>query len=328
MANVQPQFEAFHKRIKIDKSKQLLIDKRETLKKDLESNLEGEGFSVIDYILQGSYAINTGIKPFDGDYDIDVGVVVDVDEDYDPIKLKRSIRDALNKRYKRTVNIRNPCVTVEYLKAEKRDYHVDLPIYRQDGTDYYLAWGKEFASSDNVEWRLSDPKGLVENLNARIEGNSESAQCRRVVKYLKWWRNHVFSSVGNGAPVSIGLTLQAFEHFDYKTNYEGKERDLLALLHVVEAMIASFDWFDRITAEMPVEPYDNVFGRMSRPQMQNFKEKLEKLKTALEKADDEEDAYEAAKLLQKQFGSQFPVPLKTSTAKRVGASIATTGNMA
>ncbi len=55
--------------------------------------------------------------------------------------------------------------------------------------------------------------------------------------------------------------------------------------------------------------------------MTSFKEKLESLQKALKEAIAEADPTEACKLLQKQFGEEFPVPEKKDTAKKCKKAI-------
>jgi hypothetical protein len=60
---------------------------------------------------------------------------------------------------------------------------------------------------------------------------------------------------------------------------------------------------------------------MSNGQMTNFKEKLESLHQVLKETIEEADPTEACKLLQKQFGDDFPVPEKKDTAEKRSKAI-------
>ncbi|HEY9770079.1 MAG TPA: hypothetical protein V6C71_16585 [Coleofasciculaceae cyanobacterium] len=68
---------------------------------------------------------------------------------------------------------------------------------------------------------------------------------------------------------------------------------------------------------MPVVPECDLFSKMSNSQMTNFKNKRESLQKAFKKA----DPTEACKLLQKQFGDDFPVPKKKDTAQKRSKAI-------
>lgn len=330
MANIQTQLLAFHDAIKLDDENSVLQEKRDILKKELEDNLPDGAPEIDRYILQGSYAIYTGINPPDGDYDIDVGVVFNADEDQCPKALKKMVRDALNMRENRTVKYRRPCITVEYKSGDSNLYHVDLPVYIQnDFGELELAWGKEF--SDH-EFRLSDPEGLVRRFNSVNSSKEARAQFRRCVKYLKAWRNHCFKHLGNGAPVSIGLTIMAHDAFDYTTNYSGED-DMGALRAITSQMLTQFstglfggEW--EVEAEVPTQPYDNVFERMTSLQIENFYNKLDALDSALKDAEDEEQPEEACKLLSKHFGPDFPIPSIEDTASKAAFYATPSGRMA
>jgi len=106
MANIQKQFIEFHDKIKLGRfeENQELRDKRDIItnkiKKGLKEYFEDSNQDVpsIEFIDQGSYATDTGIKPKDGDYDIDEGVIIGLNkEDYsdNPTHFKEIIRDIM-----------------------------------------------------------------------------------------------------------------------------------------------------------------------------------------------------------------------------------------
>jgi len=68
-----------------------------------------------------------------------------------------------------------------------------------------------------------------------------------------------------------------------------------------------------ISIELPVEPYKDVYYKMSLIQRDNFFQKTESLLEALKAAKDEESDYQASKVLRKVFGDKFPL---TEDAKR------------
>ena len=96
MTILQSEFHTFHSNIKLgayDENK-TLRDKRDLLINELTEALKDEKIPGTDKPLtfkkfdQGSYAMNTGIKPKEDDYDIDVGIIFDITNDeYDSNKL-------------------------------------------------------------------------------------------------------------------------------------------------------------------------------------------------------------------------------------------------
>ena len=81
MVNLQKEFEEFHDTIKLKEfdENETLRKKRDILLKKLRLNISEDAASYTTFN-QGSYAMGTGIKPEDGDYDIDVGICFDIDK--------------------------------------------------------------------------------------------------------------------------------------------------------------------------------------------------------------------------------------------------------
>lgn len=336
MPAVQKQFEDFHLNIKLDDDdeKATLREKRKILIDALKENLEDA--PSFEHFNQGSYSMHTGVVPLDGNYDIDVGLIFDCKQDEypDPVKLKIKVCDALNSNG-RTVVIRRPCVTVNYVRNGETQYHVDLAIYakRDDGL-LDFAKGKENSSEEFRVWEKSDPKNLTELIRTAFSDTDELAQYRRCIRYIKRWRDVQFRN--GGAPISIALTVAARSWFKPRFETSYKPVDLLAMLDWVKDMLSRFSiahtaedgWHERLKVELPVTPYGDLMAGMTKGQMATFKEKLEVLRDALSDAYDEELPEDACKHLKKQFGDDFKVPEKSETAKAVTAAVVSTGNSA
>lgn len=342
MAKLQSQMKDFHEKIRLRgfENNQDLREKRDKLIKTLRENInkdEDEPKLSFKNFDQGSYAMHTGIKPLHmaDDYDIDVGLIFDLNaEDYkeymdDPVALKKRVKKALD-HPKRDVKIRQPCITVQYVKNGDNEYHVDLAIYRdsENGSGHHdLARGKENSGDDFREWEENDPKGLIDKINNRfsVDMKEERAQMRRCIRYLKRWRDKQFSS---GAPISISLTCAAYHWFSPCLEVvPGKNpvpNDQAALKDLVSS-IRSRKVGSRIAVSLPVHPYSDLLGGMTDPQMETFIRKLEDLETALQNSIDLSCPHEAAKKLQKQFGDEFEVPPKEKTAEKSAAAFVPTG---
>lgn len=336
MAAIQSQFDTFHATIKHDEGDERakLREKREILIADLKSHLPEET-PVFTSFNQGSYAMNTGIVPLDGNYDIDVGLIFDRDcDDYsDPVELKKNVSDALT-RINRTVEIRRPCVTVTYLKDGDPEYHVDLAIYakRVDGS-LAVAKGKENSEKGNRVWEDSDPQGLTTEINNRFNGD-DAAQFRRCIRYMKRWRDRKFSN--GGAPLSIALTVAAYYWFQPSKDFSsGKYVDLFALKNWVNAILNNFttEFYDsahtsRLKVKLPVTPNSDLMEKMTNNQMTTFQERLTALRDELTAAEKDDLPEDACARLRKQFGDDFPVPEKAETARFVAAPYISTGTSA
>lgn len=325
MSDAQSQFQTFHKTILLDfESNKLLRDKRDILLSELQEKIDAQAptYSVFH---QGSYELSTGVNPISGDPDMDIGIVFDCKPiDYeDPVKLKKIVKNALE-RTNRTIRIRKPCVTVEYLKDGVRELHIDLAIYC---TDYagvtQLARGRESdpANSDCRYWEASEAKKLNETIIDAFAG-TDREQWRRLVRYMKRWRDVKF---GHKNIPSIALTVEAMHQFQAHYNVlDGKPIDIIALRNMIDKTLNR--WIlNRLEVWLPVQPFCDLMKGVTDTQMEEFKTKLVKLRDVLNEAELEPDTHEACKLLKGQFGDDFPIPPKEDTTKKNTSSIQITG---
>jgi hypothetical protein len=338
MADLQRYFIEFNDTIRLapyDENAQLR-EKRDLLLKELRENL-AEDVPVFRQFNQGSYAMNTGTNPPGGNYDIDVGLVFACDRERysDPVELKRRVLRALE-RPNRTVRIRRPCVTVEYIKDGEVDYHIDLAIYveRRDGVGLDLAVGRESCARDKRIWQQNDPEGLIDKINTRF-GGEHAAQMRRAIRYLKRWRDHRYPD-GDG-PISVALTVAAYHWFSPQLDlFSKKPIDVQALKQFVTNMLGQFRatlsregrTVYRLVVVSPVVTYPDLLADVTDVQMAVLRERLQTLEAKLQQAIDEPLPETACGILRSQFGPEFPVPTAAQTAKTVAAPYVHTGQSA
>ncbi|MCC2636493.1 MAG: hypothetical protein K0Q68_212 [Moraxellaceae bacterium] len=336
MARLHSYFLEFHKAIKLDDLDEnaLLRAKRDTLIQNLKDYLPDDAPVILRTFNQGSYAMGTGTLPLDGDYDIDVGVVFDSTPEKEvPVGLKKTVKFALA-HPGRTVNIRRSCVTVSYRKGEDIQYHVDMAIY-VTGSDgkLRLAKGKENSAAEHCFWETSDPQGLCEAIVNRHKGE-DRAQFRRVIRFLKRWRDHKFNHDGL---FSIALTAAAYHWFSpYKALFTEEYDDLEALLLLLNTVnnqwqgcIYEGELVARLRVALPVAPYGDLLEKMTQKQMDDFRTKLIELRDALNEVKAEPEAEVACKTLVRFFGKDFPIPAeKEARAAKVQASVVGTGSSA
>ncbi len=328
MAELQSQFNKFHEIIKIDfEGNKPLRDKRDIILDALRGGLKKKypiNTPTFDWFNQGSYDMSTGVEPIDGnDYDIDVGVIFKFSKDRnDPVNVKKVVFDILDAVYQRKVEVKKPCVRIQYQQAGENAYHIDLAIYAR-GESYngnlndmlYIAKGKLNSLPQNKFWEISEPYKLKELIKNKVSDNADREQFRRVIKYLKRWKDFKFSSLGTERPTGIALTALCYNLFnvekDYVLNhlntaYSYKYNDLRALLKVVRGIQNQFTYNNKISVNLLVNPYNNLFEKMSETQMLNFKQKLEFLKSMLEYATNEIQTINACMRLRDVFGEDFP----------------------
>lgn len=348
--SLQTYFKEFDKAIKMDYDvKNELKEKRDVLLKILR---ESEDIPAFDKYDQGSYSMHLGVEPLDKEYDIDVGLRFHVNcSEYEPMDLKNKIYNLLENHTDYGAKIKKPCVTVTYKKDGEAAYHVDLVVFTyedKEDTDsqLYLARGKN-SESDETCWEKSDPVGLVDYVKDKYKGEDykeEREQFRRVVRYMKRWKNKKFSSSGNAEPPSIGITLIAVDKFEASKTYDYLEEkylydDLEALLEFAKSIKSLFRYKGisengrimysieyNLPSTLNFEPNTNVFKKMSDNYMTDFKEKIDALVNELESVKNETDEVEQCKKLNKIFGDDFPVPEKKNAAKQQMNYIPTTSS--
>ncbi len=347
MASLQPYFEEFHDEIKMDDENDILREKRDILIDKLENGLK-EKFAdppKFSQFNKGGYAMSLGVKPLDSDYDIDVGLEFEINKnDYpDPVVVKQWVYDAL---YGHTddVKIKTPCVTVQYHINKEPCYHVDFAVYAGDGysSNIYLARGKQASTVQERKWEIDDPKGLIKVVRERFSDEDDRAQFRRVIRSLKRWKDVKFSPDGHEAPIGIGLTVSGYRWFSIAKTFLDPVKltyaynDLDATLNLLNTMLSQFHVVTekdgrtlyRLNVQLPVQPYNDLFSKMTDVQMTNFKDRLENLRDAMTEACDETDPREACKILRKEFGDDFPVPEIEKTAQRRGPAIISSSSAA
>jgi hypothetical protein len=71
-------------------------------------------------------------------------------------------------------------------------------------------------------------------------------------------------------------------------------------------ILSQFTWNNKVSVKLPVQPYNDLFEKMSDNQILNFKTKLQSFKTFLEDASNDTLISTACARLVKVFGGDFP----------------------
>jgi hypothetical protein len=301
---LQRSFERFHERIRHEQSGErgLLRERRETLQVVLASALDRQLRPRLFH--QGSYALQTGVKPVSGEFDMDLGLVLECRRATfaGPIEAKQMVRDVLRQGSRR-VRIRRSCVTVEYTNSNFGDFHVDLAVYvREPDGKLYLAKGKEHSEVKYVFWDLALPEELTRLLNTKWTG-AQLAQFRRCVRYLKLWKQVNFDTK---APYSIALTVAAYHWFQPTADgiFSPVPNDIEALEALTGVMLQNFT-HARLAVHLPVQPDVDLLKGMTAAQMRRFGEKLQELHDTLAHARASADIEQSLNGLRSQFGPEF-----------------------
>ena len=325
MANVQTYFNKFDTTIRRSYDDNgSLREKRDLLLGDLRDGLrrytQDQNISIprFEHFNQGSYAIGTGIEPLSSeDYDIDVGLIFHLSKnDYSSVQVKQWVYEALHTG-NRTVEYKRPCVRVQYHRAGEVLYHVDLAIYSGSAYNWdnqtYLAKGFPGSATENRIWEVAEPKKLIDTFQQKFQDQRDRDQFKRVIRFLKRWKDVNFSAKGNGRPTGIAITACALNWFQRGVRYDlsdGKYHydDLTALKNFAQAVIHQFSWRSRMSVKLPVPPYNDLFEKMGDRQMETFKSRLEAFRDSLSQVEQTVDPLTSCHILQEVFGDDFPTP--------------------
>lgn len=324
MAYLDKEFSSFYEDIKIKDESVALREKRDLLKSDIEKYLPDElkniGINVnksdFEFINQGSYSIGTTIKNPYGGVDLDYAVIIPINiaDNDDTRKIKKAVKNSLSHVSARTVNIKEPCVTVSYYEGEEEKIHIDFPVYAEHNSLLYLARGKEY--SDDYKWETADPKGLNSYFKDILK---EQEQLRRIIRFIKKWKQEKYknNTNNNAIPPSVALTILACLYYEYD------EHDIVSLYKTLKLIKDKFtvikDSDDNITyinlsCNLPVMPYSDVLYKMrnSNSHLISFYNKMCTAVSNIETAINLEDDHKAGQYMQKVLGSDFEIPEKVS----------------
>jgi hypothetical protein len=199
--------------------------------------------------------------------------------------------------------------------------HIDIPLYAIPDEEYpklekaALAYGFESLSEAMIfdsarewsmlpenevllahreqDWIISDPRPVFQWFKREVAVHGE--QLRRVVRYLKAWRDYQWK---HGGPSSILLMATAALVFE-----KHERRDDLALLHIAKHMP------DRLREGVnnPANSSESLTDRLGKDGVNEAASKLEDLARYIEGAILATDASLACRWMVEQFGDRFPL---------------------
>lgn len=281
-------FERFHQTILLtDHDYALVRQVRDRILSEFRSS--GSNAWTFQTYNWGSYEMGTGIKPLqDQDYDVDLGLVFNVRPgSVDSQQLKRSVYSTLasagyNPDWKR------PCISLAF-----NGFHIDMSVCAREGNRLFLAEGKQYDGS--ARWRPDGMEWFVQ-LISEHPNRSDSHQFRRIIRYLKRWKDIHFRYDGMKGPVGLALTVMAYRWFNPQPS-----NDLRALQIVVKQAIEYFD-AGYTTLKFPYEPNDDLLRKMSGDQVNQMGRRFDQLSRWLNDAVN----YQRTGCLVQAFGDSFP----------------------
>lgn len=303
MANNNEQFKAFHDSIKATKArKETLKTNRDALRDRIRKYFKENHDDYIQpkFCWQGSFAMDTILNPIKdenglGAYDLDDGIYFISNSEEDKKDLQwyhDEVLAAVEGHTDTGQEDNDPCVTVLYADG----HHVDLPIYFMiEGETPQLAHKK-------TPWLESDPKGLRNWFNGEC---STKDNLKRVVRYLKAWRDYVDSTKTDGdpnMPTGCILTMLADEYY---VDLNADKREDIQFKDILAKM------YDNLSAEngfhcwRPVAPGDDLFEDYKENRKKYFLKELKSFKEDAERAINHKNQKEGCLKWQKHFGDRF-----------------------
>ena len=302
MATLHKEYNKFNKTIKLKSDdKDGLIKSRNSIRDKIKKYFREEKPDELQpsFKAQGSFEMNTTVNPIpeydDNDkkllkYDLDYGVYFIEKEDEDN---KRSIETWHNWVYNAVDDHTNTptkdkatCVRVVFADG----HHIDLPIYYQEDEEINL--GHKIKG-----WLESNPVEFSEWFNDEAK---ENQQLRRIVRYLKAWKNYQETKNTNlKFPSGFILTILATNNFVLDDNDDIAFKE--TIIKIKETLDSKFE------CKRPTTPTgEDLFEEYSETKKTNFLNALENLISACKDADEEKNFKKASEFLQKHFGDRFP----------------------
>lgn len=305
-------FEKFHSNIKLNPDRKKRI---QSAYSNLQAFVENDGplsEVKLDLFLQGSYPINTAIKPLEEgkEFDVDAVLVLDLvkrpSDKQNPQAVIAWVASRLreNPHYEGKVRERPRCVRIEYAG----DFHLDIVPARLNGSG---PGPLEVPDKEDGIWRSSHPEGYVEWADD-VDLNS-GRKFNRIVKMLKHWRDLKFGQ--ESGPKSILLTTLLGNHMA-----NGYSSDAEALVITMETLVDYLHGYLLVPrAANPSLPEENLARDWMQEYFDLFKERFKvatkKARTAL----DEENRDKSLKLWIELFGDSFPKLTEEDAAKATEA---------
>ena len=308
MANNHTQFTTFNESIAISKAKkETLQGNRDTLREKIRKYFKDNKPNEIkpSFRSQGSFVMKTTVNPIPQwsedekkhlyKYDIDDGVYfIGQAEDKTSIGTYHDwIYDAVKDHTNKGAIDKTTCVRVLYSDG----HHIDLPIYfkiKGDDTIPQLA-------HKSKDWIDSDPKAFFDWFNEKAK---DKEQLRRIVRYLKAWRDYRHTqNSSTKMPSGFILTILAANNISYST-----DRDDIALKDTLINIQNAIDPSKggKFECYRPTIPTDeDLFSSYSDTKRDYFLSQLDSFVKSAKEAVEGSNPKESCEKWQKYFGDRF-----------------------
>jgi len=303
MAKIQQHFTEFNGIIRLSNDKKEKLQKsRKSIRSKINKYFSEKKSNELQpkYEGQGSFEMNTVINPIpvndkDGNtilkYDLDDGVYFiekDREDNKKSIDTWHSwVFNAVDDHTNSPTKDKTTCVRVVFADG----HHIDLPIYYEKDNKTELA-------HKSKGWIESKPVEFTNWFNEKAKDNQ---QLRRIVRYLKAWKNfREFQNSNLNFPSGFALTILAVNSFKPDTN------DDKAFLETIEGINDTLNYhFQCLRPTTPKN--EDIFIDFSETRKKDFLNALDNLLKDCKKAKSEKNIKKATEYLIKHFGDRFPL---------------------
>lgn len=328
MANCHELFLQFNKEIKLsDRDREILITARNSLRGRIDNlfmglNENDRGNHTLLFQSQGSFIMDTIIKPYQNDYDLDDGVyflgTLSENERANPKIFHELVKKTIDKHKEIEEIVDKPtCVRVKYYKNSednRPDFHIDLPIYNAEKMESpkladtkkgwiesnpveFISWFEDkIKSGFNKSYLLEEQKYQKDFHAWLTDIRKKDSQLRRLVRYVKAWADLKRKDMPSGIMMTIYVA----------NNFNTDERDDIAFLNTLENIqkyISNNGFICRRPTTLVGEdlflPYSNV-------EKQFFGTALNNLIISARQACASQNQKEACLKWQRHLGERFP----------------------
>jgi hypothetical protein len=331
MANSHNLFHAYNQAIKLsDTDREKLKQARNSLRQRMKSAflklpVDQRKTHSLEFQSQGSFVMDTIIKPEVNDFDLDDGVYFQGNLRKENRSNTQIFHDIIIKAIDKNIEIENiedkpACVRVKYYRKYKdRDlgFHIDIPIYYAENMETpelahiengwvdsspveFIAWFEGKAKSSFQKAFLLEALKYAEPYEKWLSDiRKEDCQLRRIVRYLKAWSDLKSTEMPCGIIMSI---LAA-------NNYVLNERDDLCLRDTLVNINRDLE-INNFTCYRPTPKRgENLFDKSTPSEKQFFKTALEALINSANLAIENPNPKEACLKWKRHLGDRFPCHL-------------------
>ncbi len=261
-----------------EREKKKLRISRDAIGSRIKNHFKSKGYMMPDFKGQGSFSMDTGIRPTTGFYDLDLGVYLKgLGTDPDQWPTTETIHNLIFNAVNGQTSIRpikkSTCVRVvyksPYIDKDDLSYHIDLPVYAYKESFWSDEIKTVIALKGDRQWsENSDPSKFTEwFFDCCKKTRSDPEQLKRIVKYLKTWKDNMPEYPR--MPSGMILTVLAAK------NFQPHSRDDISFIETIKVFYNLLEWLFQIMK--PVEPFNDLANAMTDNEIENFMSRTKNL---------------------------------------------------